>query len=251
MLKETIGSPLARKPASDAVGATAQSLPAMVAERMLQDILQGVLPPGTRLTEIALSEQHAVSRATIREALAQLERHHFIERVPRYGARVAQVDLSEVEELFEIRASLLALAAVRATRHAGDEDLARFDAMVGELEALAADDATPAMDYSQGVYAVQSRLTELSASRWLATLYEQIAGQTIWRAMVRHRGIGFATPARRRASAAHWRGVADAILARDPAACEAATHRLMDASLQFMQEQLSLPRTARRRPGAA
>jgi DNA-binding GntR family transcriptional regulator len=242
MIKDSVDFSSTRPQAVRPVGDMARSLPELVAELILQDILQGALLPGTRLTETALSEQHAVSRSTIREALAQLERHHFIERTPRYGARVAQVDLGEMEELFEIRASLLALGATRVIRNASDEEIERFAKMAGELELLAADDATPAVDYSHHVYAVQSFLIELSQSRWLMKLYEQIAEQTIWRAMVRYRGVGFADPERRRQSARDWRRVADAVVQRDAAEAQEATEVLLSDSLLYVQEQLSLPR---------
>lgn len=193
--------------------------------------------PGSRLTEISLAEQHNVSRSTIREALAQLERQHFIERMPRYGARVAQVDLGETEELFEIRTSLLALGATRACQHASDDQLTVLREKAANLKHLAARDETPAEEYSEGVYDLQSYLIKLSGSRWLITLYEQIADQTIWRAMVRYRGVGFADPKRRRSSARDWTNVAAAVCKRKPQEAEAATKALMSASLAYIQAQ--------------
>ncbi len=228
-----------RQSASTRIGEMALSLPTMVADAILQDILRGDLAPGSRLTETSLAEQHAVSRSTVREALAQLEKQHFIERIPRYGARVAQVDLGETEELFEIRSSLLALGARRACRLVDEEGLSALQSMTAKLEMLAADDATPATDYSHAVYDVQAYLIRLSGSRWLMTLYEQIAEQTIWRAMVRYRGIGFADPERRRGSASDWRNVTDAVTRRDAAAAEAATKALMDASLAYIRIQFN------------
>lgn len=224
---------------STRIGEMALSLPNMVADAILQDILRGELAPGSRLTETSLAEQHAVSRSTVREALAQLERQHFIERIPRYGARVAQVDLGETEELFEIRSSLLALAAKRACRFADEDGLTTLHNMTEKLESLAANDATLATDYSYGVYELQAYLIQVSGSRWLMTLYEQIAEQTIWRAMVRYRGIGFADPDRRRGSASDWRNVTDAVGRRDALAAEAATKALMDASLAYIRMQFS------------
>ncbi|MFP3473043.1 hypothetical protein R0J90_23580, partial [Micrococcus sp. SIMBA_144] len=76
------------------------------------------------------------------------ERQHVIERFPRYGARVAQVDLSETEELFEIRSSLLSLAAARACRLADSGGLEILQSMAEKLQVLAKDDATLATDYS-------------------------------------------------------------------------------------------------------
>lgn len=221
------------------IGEMALSLPALVADAILQDILKGELAPGSRLPETLLAQQHAVSRSTVREALAQLERQHVIERFPRYGARVAQVDLSETEELFEIRSSLLSLAAARACRLADSGGLEILQSMAEKLQVLAKDDATLATDYSHGVYELQDHLIKLSGSRWLKTLYDQIAEQTIWRAMVRYRGIGFAEPERRRESASHWRDVTGAVVRGDIGATQIATKVLMDASLAYIRTQFS------------
>lgn len=217
------------------VGRTAQSLPAQVAERLLQAILDGELAPGARLLEIQLAEEHAVSRATIREALAHLERGHFVERVPRYGARVIEVDLAEINELYELRGVLLGLASERAARLGETAAIERFDLAVRALEELAAQ-GVDAPAYTRAVLDVQDLLIEMACSKWVRMTYDQISNQALWRIMVRNNGMVFASDERRKASAHDWRMLADALVARDPAASEAQARQLIRASGAFLQQ---------------
>lgn len=224
---------------ADPVGRSARSLPALVAERMLDAILAGELRPGERLTEIALAEQHQVSRATIREALVQLQRQRFVERVPRYGARVAAISLEDVNELFEIRAALLALAATRAAAQATDAELAKFDASIAELEGVAGRPDSSPQAYAERSIAAQHQVIAMGRGRWLDDVYRQIANLTIWRTVVRNRSISFATAERRRQSAADWRRLADALAARDAQASAEAGRALILASGRFVAARLA------------
>ena len=65
-----------------------EPLPEQVAEYPLEATVAGRIPPGTHLKELELAREHAVSRATIREALITLEKSQFVERIPRFGVRV-------------------------------------------------------------------------------------------------------------------------------------------------------------------
>ncbi len=231
------------------VGRSARSLPAMVAERLLDSILAGELRPGERLTEIALAEQHQVSRATIREALVQLERQRFVDRVPRYGARVAAISLEDVTELFEIRAALLALAAAKAAVNASDEALQEFEATVAEMERIASRPASSPQAYAEHSIAAQHQVIAMGRGRWIDDIYRQMANLTVWRTVVRNRSISFATPARRRQSAADWRRIADSLAARDPAASADAGRELILASGRFVAARLGGAPQSADRPG--
>jgi len=222
----------------------------MVAERLLDSILAGELRPGERLTEIALAEQHQVSRATIREALVQLERQRFVDRVPRFGARVAAISLEDVTELFEIRAALLALATAKAAENASDAELQQFEATVAELERIASRPASSPQVYAEHSIAAQHQVIAMGRGRWIDDIYRQMANLTVWRTVVRNRSISFATPARRRQSAADWRRIADALAARDPAASADAGRELILASGRFVAARLAGTRESADRPEA-
>jgi DNA-binding GntR family transcriptional regulator len=91
--------------------------------RMAQDILSGVLPPGAKILEVELAARYAVSRATLRETIARLEERRLVVRTPHAGARVAQLSRNEVLEMFVVREALEGMACRLAATHATDEQI--------------------------------------------------------------------------------------------------------------------------------
>jgi len=61
-----------------------------LASAIADGILNGTLPPGLRLDEIGLAQQHGVSRTPVREALRQLTTSGLIDMRPRKGAVVSK-----------------------------------------------------------------------------------------------------------------------------------------------------------------
>ena len=110
---------LATATAETPLGRLVKSLPERLAERVLQDMMTGRLRPGDRLKEELLAQTHAVSRATVREALIALARQGYVVRIPRSGARIAEFSRQDLDDLFELRAALLSTAAGRYTRQTG------------------------------------------------------------------------------------------------------------------------------------
>jgi DNA-binding GntR family transcriptional regulator len=231
--------PPRKAPARTRVPGAGPTLPAKLAERLLQEIIGGKLAPGTRLTETGLSERHAVSRATVRAALAQVARHGMVQVQPRLGARVVEMSNEEVLELFQIRGVLLGLAARRAATEARESELAAFDRSVAALEALARREGTTATAYSNETLGTQQLLLAMSHSRWIGELYEQISNLTLWRTFVRKKAIAFVTAERRRGSAAGWRRLADALRKRDPQASESTAGAILEASGNFAYRALN------------
>ena len=93
---------------------------------------------GERLKEEVLAQTHAESCATVREALIALARQGYVVRIPRFGARIAELTRHDLYYLFELHAALLAVAAGRFARRAEPTDDRTLEAMVAELEAAAA-----------------------------------------------------------------------------------------------------------------
>jgi len=88
----------------------------VVCDTIRDQIMNGDHPPGTRLVEDRLAAELGVSRNPVREALRVLEAEGFVEMIPRRGAVVAALSDREVEEIFEVRSALEALAARLAAR---------------------------------------------------------------------------------------------------------------------------------------
>ena len=77
-----------------------------VLARLRERIINWEYPPGHRLTEQELCDEFEVSRVPVREALYVLIANGLIERLPRRGYRVRQLDLRGITELYEVRIAL-------------------------------------------------------------------------------------------------------------------------------------------------
>lgn len=96
-------------------------------------ILDFRLRPGQRLVERELIEQTGVSRSTIREVLRQLTAEGLVTVIPQRGAVVVELTRKEVEDLYEVRANLEALAARLFAERASDEQVAQLLQAVSDL----------------------------------------------------------------------------------------------------------------------
>jgi DNA-binding GntR family transcriptional regulator len=94
------------------------------------------LKPGARLHVSNLAHALKMSQTPVREALSMLEKEHLIEREPQKGFRVSALNLQAVEDLYDLRIALEALAAGQAARRiplAARNRIAHLLAEVGRL----------------------------------------------------------------------------------------------------------------------
>jgi DNA-binding GntR family transcriptional regulator len=81
-----------------------------IANTIRVSIIRGKLKPGERLLEPIVAEQLGVSRTPIREAFFQLESEGLVEVMPRKGAVVSDISVTNAEELYIVRSVLEGLA---------------------------------------------------------------------------------------------------------------------------------------------
>jgi DNA-binding GntR family transcriptional regulator len=74
-------------------------------------IVEGRLRPGQTLNSVDLAKSFATSRTPVREALVELERQGAVVVAPHQRPRVAQADLRQLRDIYELRASLFTLAS--------------------------------------------------------------------------------------------------------------------------------------------
>jgi DNA-binding GntR family transcriptional regulator len=99
--------------------------------RSLRDqILTGALAPLTRLVELHVAQQFAVSRTPVREALKRLIAEGLVVGDPMRGMVVRDVDPAEVEDIYIIREVLDGLAARLAASRASATDLVRLQLLM-------------------------------------------------------------------------------------------------------------------------
>ncbi|MEU6393473.1 GntR family transcriptional regulator [Streptomyces sp. NPDC046939] len=87
------------------------------------DIVTGVHPRGSRLTEELLARRYGVSRVPVREALRTLEAEGFVVTRRHAGACVAEPSGQEAADLLEVRLLLEPLAAARAAQRRSEAHL--------------------------------------------------------------------------------------------------------------------------------
>lgn len=87
---------------------------AFVHAQLREDVLQGLLPPGSRLPSAELAERFSVSQAVVREALARLTEQGLAVAVPQQGSRVRPLSITDLEELTDARVELETLVLRRA-----------------------------------------------------------------------------------------------------------------------------------------
>lgn len=85
--------------------------------QLRQDIVEGEIPSGAKLSETELSTKYAVSRAIIREAINRLASCHIVERKANIGARVVSLSNEGLIELYQVRESLEGMAARLAAKN--------------------------------------------------------------------------------------------------------------------------------------
>ncbi len=81
-----------------------------VRDYLLSEMTTGNLKTGKTINLAALARHLKVSVTPIREALTQLQQSHIIKAVPNRGFIIAELDVEEAEDLYELVANLEVMA---------------------------------------------------------------------------------------------------------------------------------------------
>lgn len=88
-----------------------QTQPLAYKEHAYDEIKQGIvshlIPEGSLLSERVLSEQFAISRTPLREAIQRLELEGWVTSLPRKGIIVKSINLQDVKEVIHEHALIL------------------------------------------------------------------------------------------------------------------------------------------------
>ncbi|TYP66566.1 DNA-binding GntR family transcriptional regulator [Stutzerimonas stutzeri] len=100
-----------------------------ILSRLRDMIIEGQLPPGTRLNEGQIGQQLGVSRTPLREAIKYLASEGLVELVPARGAVVKQFGAREVRDMLEVIRILEQQAGIIACAQATDAGIAGVRAL--------------------------------------------------------------------------------------------------------------------------
>lgn len=126
-----------------------------VIDRLRDDIVSGVVLPGTLLRETALAQLLGVSPTPVREALVGLAAEGLVEIETHRLKRVAPIDMKAMRDLIRVQIALWRLGYIWAIPLVRDADIARMSvALEGYREAVTRDDALSAIRFGHDFHTV-------------------------------------------------------------------------------------------------
>jgi DNA-binding GntR family transcriptional regulator len=199
-----------------------------VADRLRDDILRGVFPPGERLIELQLSERYDVGRAAVRSALVELDAQGLVQRETNRGATVRRISVAEAVEITEARAALESLVARRAAERATDADRKELQALIDRMTAaVERDDKRGYSSLNRTLHAALPRIAR-----------HQVADDLI--ANLRNRAVHHqfqlsVMPGRAAESLAQHGAIVDAVVAGDGRAAETAMRMHLESVIDALR----------------
>ncbi|WP_372992693.1 FadR/GntR family transcriptional regulator [Sulfitobacter sp.] len=226
---------------------SSEKLSQAVVRQVEKLILRGILRPGERLpSERELAERLAVSRPSLRDAIAQLQESGLLTAKPGAGVYVADVlggafapsliDLfarhdEAVFDYLSFRRDLEGLAAERAARLGSDIDLEVIQTVFTKMEAAhqkrnAEDEAQLDAQFHMAIIEASHNVVMLHMMR---SMYDLLRGGVFY-----NRQIMFKQRTTRSALLDQHRAINDALQHRDPAAAREA----VEAHLNYVENAL-------------
>jgi DNA-binding GntR family transcriptional regulator len=106
------------------------SLKQQMYDRIRQEIVGGSFLPGDLLKERELAAKYGVSKTPVREALSLLQQEEMVKAVPRAGYMVTQLTMRDVQEVYQLRLTLEAMAARLAAERITDQELQELEKLI-------------------------------------------------------------------------------------------------------------------------
>lgn len=139
-------------------------------------ILDGDLPGGSRLFEVALAADLGISRTPVREAMARLAEEGLLDRAPGGGFMVRAFSLEDAVDAIELRGLLEGAAArLAAERGAGAPALAALRGILARIDAvLGAGEGIDLQAYADLNTAFHAGLADLCGSAVLSREIDRV-----------------------------------------------------------------------------
>ncbi|MBQ1876007.1 MAG: GntR family transcriptional regulator [Selenomonas sp.] len=200
-----------------------QPLREVVCESLREAIRNGTLKPGERLMEIQLAEQLGVSRTPVREAIRKLELEGYVIMMPRRGTYVANMSMSDISDIFEIRSALESLSNGLAAKRITPDELEHLQNLLVMLKPY-----VEQMDMEKIVeldIEFHDLLYHASRNKRLVGIISNLRDQ-----LTRFRTLSMSYPGRLEATMEEHKSIVDAIAAGDSEAARQAAEKHMENS---------------------
>lgn len=143
-----------------------------VTNEIRRAILDGTLPPGSRIKQEALAAELHVSRAPVRQALMVLKRDGFVQTPSHRGTIVAPLDPGFISDIYDLREAIEGYAAATLAARASFDPEPFWDTVAAGEDAVKAGDLGRIIDldlaFHMGLYEALGNqpLKDIMAAQW-------------------------------------------------------------------------------------
>jgi len=113
-----------------------KTITASVIDELREQIISGRIKGGDPLRQELLAKEFGCSLIPVREALLNLKGEGLVAFVPHKGAVAKEINISEVDEIFALRALLECDIFARAIPQLHDDDIQLAESILGRFEEL-------------------------------------------------------------------------------------------------------------------
>jgi len=177
-------------------------------ERLRNMIFDGELIAGDRVPERELCHRFDISRTPLREALKVIASEGLITLLPNRGARVSQLTIQDIDEVFPVMGALDALSGELACARITDVQIAEIKALHYQM----------ALHHTRGERSeyfrlnqeIHERILKAAGNRTLATVFRGLSGR-----IRRARYMANISQARWNQAMGEHEQILDSLIARD------------------------------------
>ncbi len=202
-------------------------------QTLLDEIVDGTLPPGTVLAEVEQAARIGVSRTPLREALGHLRKDGLVEPLAGRGLIVTAVSIDDIVELYELRQPLEQQAARLAAQRGNPQVFAQIAKELRGSDALIDSGEVGIKAY----YQLNERL-DRAIEDSISSAYLVAALKALHLHLARIRRLSRQNVNRLRAAAVETLVIVEAIVNRDPDLAASATHVHLQQSLRNSLETI-------------
>jgi DNA-binding GntR family transcriptional regulator len=203
-----------------------------VLTRVRDMIIEGKLPPGTRINEVQIGAMLGVSRTPLREAIKTLVSEGLVDIIPAKGAVVRSFDARAIRDILEVIKALEQMAARLVCSQATDSELAALQTTHDQMMRLYR--AGDRLAYFKLNQKIHSGLAQASGNPVLAQTHEQLQSR-----IKRIRFIGNEEPGRWAGAVAEHEEMMRALAARDGDALARVVGEHLDHTLERVRHAVA------------
>ncbi|MFW1678197.1 GntR family transcriptional regulator [Pontibacter sp. JAM-7] len=206
-----------------------------VCEQIITAIVKGEIPPGQKISEAELARIYGISRGPLREAIRRLEGLRLIERKPHIGARVVQLSLKELVEIYRVREALEGMACRLAAENMSDDEIESLRALLFVHEQSVKELDGRSYFQKEGDLDFHYRIVNGSKN---SKLLEVLGGDLYHLVRMYRYQFSVSSSRPQRALKEHHQ-ILDAIAARDPELAEMLMRRHIGAARKNIEQKLN------------